>query len=156
MSSPFIKTAICMPSLIARWSLTAQKRWSLLEETGSFFVNRKVTGSDALHLGRAWPHGVLSLGYMDKIITPRGWYDWGDKNRQMYVSFMRAFTQCRTVFYGQYKCIRPGTEMGGRVSCSRELTEEEAEPFTSNSFIDGGQCKWLPESSQLHSPHYPS
>lgn len=69
-------------------ALTAQKRESYLEETGFSFVNCKVTGSGALYLGRAWgtfSRVVFAYTYMDKIITPKGWYDWGDKNREMYV-----------------------------------------------------------------------
>ncbi|KAL1133893.1 hypothetical protein V6Z11_A12G069800 [Gossypium hirsutum] len=113
--------------------IQAQKRESMLEETGFSFVKCKVTGSGALYLGRAW--GVFSrvvfvYTYMDKIITPRGWYDWGDKNREM------------TVFYGQYKCSGPGAEFGGRVSWARELTRQEAKPFISIDFIDGHS--WLP------------
>ncbi|TYI49917.1 hypothetical protein E1A91_D12G066600v1 [Gossypium mustelinum] len=113
-------------------ALTAQKRESMLEETGFSFVKCKVTGSGALYLGRAW--GVFSrvvfvYTYMDKIITPRGWYDWGDKNREM------------TVFYGQYKCSGPGAQFGGRVSWARELTRQEAKPFISVDFIDGHS--WL-------------
>ncbi|KAF5463037.1 hypothetical protein F2P56_018986 [Juglans regia] len=114
-------------------ALTAQKRQSLLEETGFSFVNCKVTGSGALYLGRAWgtfSRVVFAYTYMDKIITPRGWYDWGDKNREM------------TVFYGQYKCWGAGADFGGRVSWSRELTAEEVEPFISPSFIDANE--WLP------------
>ncbi|KAG8659999.1 hypothetical protein MANES_02G101400v8 [Manihot esculenta] len=98
-------------------ALTAQKRGSLLQETGFSFVNCKVTGSGALYLGRAWgtfSRVVFAYTYMDKIITPRGWYNWGDKNREM------------TVFYGQYKCSGPGADFGGRVSWSRELTEQES------------------------------
>ncbi|XP_011100946.1 probable pectinesterase 53 [Sesamum indicum] len=113
-------------------ALTAQKRESMLEETGFSFVNCKVTGSGALYLGRAWgtfSRVVFAYTYMDKIITPRGWYDWGDKQRQM------------TVFYGQFKCSGPGADYGGRVSWARELTKQEAEPFISLSFIDGHQ--WL-------------
>lgn len=74
-------------------ALTAQKRESLLEETGFSFVNCKVTGSGALYLGRAWgsfSRVVFSYTYMDKIITPRGWYNWGDKNREMYVALLFA------------------------------------------------------------------
>lgn len=68
-------------------ALTAQKRDSLLQETGFSFLNCKVTGSGALYLGRAWGSFstvVFAYTYMDKIITPRGWYNWGDKNREMY------------------------------------------------------------------------
>ncbi|CDP01931.1 unnamed protein product [Coffea canephora] len=113
-------------------ALTAQKRESMLEETGFSFVNCKVTGSGALYLGRAWgsfSRVVFAYTYMDKIITPRGWYNWGDKNREM------------TVFYAQFKCSGPGANFGGRVSWSRELTQQEAKPFISLSFIDGRE--WL-------------
>ncbi|KAL2552748.1 putative pectinesterase 53 [Forsythia ovata] len=113
-------------------ALTAQKRESMLEETGFSFVNCKVTGSGALYLGRAWgtfSRVVFAYTFMDKIITPRGWYNWGDKKREM------------TVFYGQFNCSGPGTDHTGRVSWARELSQQEAEPFISLSFIDGH--KWL-------------
>ncbi|XP_058098720.1 probable pectinesterase 53 [Magnolia sinica] len=113
-------------------ALTAQKRESLLEETGFSFTNCKVTGSGALYLGRAWgtfSRVVFAYTYMDKIITPKGWYNWGDRNREM------------TVFYGQYKCSGPGADYEGRVSWSRELTPQEAKPFISLGFIDGHE--WL-------------
>ncbi|OWM66420.1 probable pectinesterase 53 [Punica granatum] len=116
-------------------ALTAQKRESLLDETGFSFVECRVTGSGALYLGRAWgtfSRVVFAYTYMDKIITPRGWYDWGDKNREM------------TVFFGQYKCLGPGAAYEARVPWSRELTSEEAEPFISLDFIDGNE--WLPKS----------
>jgi pectinesterase len=46
---------------------------------------------------------------------------------------------CRTVFYGQYKCTGPGADFSGRVSWSRELTDEEAKPFIDLSYIDGDE-----------------
>ncbi|GMH18052.1 hypothetical protein Nepgr_019893 [Nepenthes gracilis] len=103
-------------------ALTAQGRSSLLEDTGFSFVNCKVTGSGALYLGRAWGHFsrvVFAYTYMDNIIIPQGW----------------------TVFYGQYKCTGPGASFAGRVAWSRELTDEEAEPFISLAFIDGSE--WI-------------
>ncbi|KAE9446013.1 hypothetical protein C3L33_22047, partial [Rhododendron williamsianum] len=99
------------------WSLDSPERGSFLEETGFSFVRCKVTGSGALYLGRAWgsfSRVVFAYTYMDKIITPKGWWNWGDKNREM------------TVFYGQFKCWGAGAEYGGRVSWSRELTRQEA------------------------------
>ncbi|KAK9678753.1 hypothetical protein RND81_11G231300 [Saponaria officinalis] len=113
-------------------ALTAQKRESFLEETGFSFVKCKITGSGVLYLGRAWgtfSRVVFAYTYMDKIITPGGWYDWGDKSRDT------------TVFYGQFKCSGPGADYGKRVSWSRELTQQEAQPFMSLDFIDG--YKWL-------------
>ncbi|XP_021276767.1 probable pectinesterase 53 [Herrania umbratica] len=113
-------------------ALTAQGRGSILEDTGFSFVNCKVTGSGALYLGRAWgPFSRVVFAYtsMDNIIIPKGWYNWGDPNREM------------TVFYGQYKCTGPGSNFAGRVSWSRELTDEEAKPFISLGFIDGSE--WI-------------
>ncbi|XP_022731129.1 probable pectinesterase 53 [Durio zibethinus] len=113
-------------------ALTAQGRGSILDDTGFSFVNCKVTGSGALYLGRAWgpfSRVVFAFTYMDNIIIPKGWYNWGDPNREM------------TVFYGQYKCTGPGANFAGRVSWSRELTDEEAKPFISLSFIDGSE--WI-------------
>ncbi|CAM0882757.1 unnamed protein product [Alopecurus aequalis] len=124
----------CHVHAIARdyGALTAQNRQSMLEDTGFSFLNCRVTGSGALYLGRAWgtfSRVVFAYTYMDDIIVPRGWYNWGDPNREL------------TVFYGQYKCTGPGASYSGRVSWSRELTDEEAKPFISLSFIDG--TEWI-------------
>ncbi|KAF8727317.1 hypothetical protein HU200_018919 [Digitaria exilis] len=124
----------CHVHAIARnyGALTAQNRQSLLEDTGFSFVNCRVTGSGALYLGRAWgtfSRVVFAYTYMDNIIIPRGWYNWGDPTREM------------TVFYGQYKCTGPGANYAGRVQWSRELTDEEAKPFISLDFIDG--LEWI-------------
>ncbi|KAL9224083.1 hypothetical protein vseg_000153 [Gypsophila vaccaria] len=113
-------------------AVTAQGRSSMLDDTGFSFVNCKVTGSGALYLGRAWgpfSRVIFAYTYMDNIILPKGWYDWGDPTREM------------TVSYGQYKCTGPGASFAGRVSWSRELTDEQAKPFLSLSFIDGSE--WI-------------
>ncbi|XP_021851953.1 probable pectinesterase 53 [Spinacia oleracea] len=113
-------------------ALTAQARSSMLDDTGFSFLNCKVTGSGALYLGRAWgpfSRVVFAYTYIDNIIIPAGWYNWGDPNREL------------TVFYGQYKCTGPGSNFAGRVAWSRELTDEEAGPFISLSFIDGSE--WI-------------
>ena len=81
----------CHVHAIARdyGALTAQNRQSMLEDTGFSFVNCRVTGSGALYLGRAWgtfSRVVFAYTYMDNIIIPNGWYNWGDPNRELYVS----------------------------------------------------------------------
>jgi pectinesterase len=80
----------CHVHAIARnyGALTAQSRQSLLEDTGFSFVSCRVTGSGALYLGRAWgtfSRVVFAYTYMDNIIIPRGWYNWGDPTREMSV-----------------------------------------------------------------------
>jgi len=47
----------------------------------------------------------------------------------------------RTVYYGQYQCKGPGANTTGRVHWGRTLSDEEAAPFLSTSFISGQ--KWL-------------
>ncbi|GMI97761.1 hypothetical protein like AT5G19730 [Hibiscus trionum] len=113
-------------------AVTAQGRGNILDDTGFSFVNCKVTGSGALYLGRAWgpfSRVIFAYTYMDNVIIPKGWYNWGDPAREM------------TVFYGQYRCMGPGASFAGRVSWSRELTDEEAQPFISLGFIDGSE--WI-------------
>ncbi|NP_001167796.1 pectinesterase precursor [Zea mays] len=124
----------CHVHAIARdyGALTAQNRQSMLEDTGFSFVNCRVTGSGALYLGRAWgtfSRVVFAYTHMDDIIVPNGWFNWGDPNREL------------TVFYGQYKCTGPGATYAGRVAWSHELTDDEAKPFISLSFIDG--TEWV-------------
>jgi pectinesterase len=109
---------------------TAQNRMSILEDTGFSFVKCRVTGSGALYLGRAWgtfSRVVFAYTYMDDIIIPRGWHNWGDPTREM------------TVFYGQYKCTGPGANYAGRVRWSRELTDPSS-PSTSSTGSSGSDC----------------
>jgi pectinesterase len=84
-------------------ALTAQGRSSMLQDTGFSFVNCKVTGSGALYLGRAWgpfSRVIFAYTYMDNIIIPKGWYNWGDPNREMYVIFFST-----SFFIYQFKCV---------------------------------------------------
>ncbi|KAK1290095.1 putative pectinesterase 53 [Acorus calamus] len=117
-----------------------------LDDTGFSFVNCKVTGSGALYLGRAWgtfSRVVFAYTWMDNIIIPTGWYNWGDPNREM------------TVFYGQYRCTGPGSTKSGRVSWSRELTDEEAKPFISMTFIDGSEWIKIGGVDIIHLIYFP-
>ncbi|KAH9543531.1 hypothetical protein CY35_13G070300 [Sphagnum magellanicum] len=113
-------------------SLTAQKRSSKGEDTGFSFVGCVVTGSGPIYLGRAWgPYSrvVFIRTYIEDLIIPAGWYDWGLSSRR------------KTVYYGQYKCSGPGANTKGRVNWSLELTDAQARPFKTISFIDG--ASWL-------------
>ncbi len=69
-------------------SLTAQKRSSKGEDTGFSFVGCVVTGSGPIYLGRAWgPYSrvVFIRTYIEDLIIPAGWYDWGLSSRRKYV-----------------------------------------------------------------------
>ncbi|KAJ7542692.1 hypothetical protein O6H91_09G006900 [Diphasiastrum complanatum] len=105
-------------------SITAQKRNDTILSSGFSFVNCCITGSGNVYLGRAWgdrSRVVYSFTYMDNIILPQGWFNWGDPTRNN----------------------GPGASPDRRVPWARELTFEEVQPFLSISFINGKT--WLQE-----------
>eukprot|EP00268_Persea_americana_P045294 TRINITY_DN4610_c0_g2_i3.p1 TRINITY_DN4610_c0_g2~~TRINITY_DN4610_c0_g2_i3.p1 ORF type:complete len:389 (-),score=48.41 TRINITY_DN4610_c0_g2_i3:77-1243(-) len=70
-------------------ALTAQGRNSAQEDSGFSFVNCKVSGSGVLYLGRAWgsfSRVVFAYTYMDNIIIPSGWNNWGDPSKELIAS----------------------------------------------------------------------
>ncbi|EXB55991.1 putative pectinesterase 53 [Morus notabilis] len=112
--------------------LTAQKRTTSSLESGFSFKDSVVTGSGQLYLGRAWgdySRVVFSYTFMDKIVLPQGWSDWGDQKRDS------------QVYYGEYKCSGPGANLKGRVAWARILSDEEAQPFIGTYYVDGDT--WL-------------
>ncbi|KAA8543009.1 hypothetical protein F0562_021496 [Nyssa sinensis] len=113
-------------------SLTAQKRTNSSLSSGFSFKDSKVTGSGLIYLGRAWgdySRVVFSYTFMDTIVLPQGWSDWGDPKRDS------------RVYYGEYKCSGAGSNITGRVTWARVLTDEEAMPFLGTYYIDGDT--WL-------------
>ncbi|XP_062178250.1 probable pectinesterase 53 [Alnus glutinosa] len=113
-------------------SLTAQKRTNASLTSGFSFKDCVVTGSGQIYLGRAWgdySRVVFSYTFLDKIVLPQGWSDWGDQTRDY------------KVYYGEYKCSGPGANSTGRVPWARMLRDEEAKPFIGTQFIEGDN--WL-------------
>ena len=123
----------CHVHAIARdyGALTAQNRQSTLEDTGFSFVNCRVTGSGALYLGRAWgtfSRVVFAYTYMDNIIIPRGWYNWGDPTREMSVpACLLASSPSRPLAYvagrpaGDGVLIDAGLALLALVRCCRTV-----------------------------------
>eukprot|EP00253_Pinus_taeda_P020617 PITA_20617 len=121
-------------------AITAQRRSTPGENTGYTFLSCKITGGGLMYLGRAWgrySRVVFAFTYIADIIFPEGWDNWNDPTRES------------TVVYGLYKCSGPGATNKGRVSWSHELSDEEAAPFLSRSFIDGDNwIKNMPSNVQ--------
>lgn len=115
-------------------AISAQNRASIAENSGFIFIACKISGSGQVFLGRAWgaySRVIYAYTYMENIIIPQGWDDWGSVERH------------RTVEYGQYKCYGPGANTTDRVKWSQELTDQQVEPFIDLTFIDG--VEWLHE-----------
>eukprot|EP00249_Psilotum_nudum_P004591 c18098_g1_i1 orf=263-934(+) len=113
-------------------SVTAQKRNQTSLNTGFSFVNCNLTGDGSVYLGRPWgmdSRVVFAMTWMDKIVVPQGWNNWGIPSTE------------RSVFYGEYKCWGPGASSSSRVPWARDLTVEEAQPFLGIGFING--VSWL-------------
>ncbi|KAK1280163.1 putative pectinesterase 63 [Acorus gramineus] len=108
-------------------AITAQARMTPTEHSGFSFVRCSINGTGNATLSRAWKQSsrvVFLYTYMGRLIQPAGWDDKGNKSRD------------KTVFYGEYKCSGPGANTDKRVRYSRLLTDTQAQPFLSKSFIN--------------------
>ncbi|CAK9217011.1 unnamed protein product [Sphagnum troendelagicum] len=112
--------------------ITAHSRQSVDENTGFSFVHCSIVGTGLNLLGRAWGPAsrvVFSTTFMDNIIDPLGWSDWGKSGADM------------TIYYGEYCNMGPGANTDGRTSFGKVLTFCEAMPFMHIDYIDGWE--WL-------------
>ncbi|KAL9239416.1 hypothetical protein vseg_013742 [Gypsophila vaccaria] len=117
-------------------SVTAQKRTVTTMSSGFSFMNCNVTGSGHVYLGRAWgdySRVVFSFTFLDQLVLPQAWSIWGKPTRNS------------TVYYGEYRCSGPGSNMSGRVPWARALTDEEAQPFIGTHFVEGDS--WITSTS---------
>ncbi|KAF8051336.1 hypothetical protein N665_1744s0008 [Sinapis alba] len=113
-------------------AIAAHHRSEESDDTGFSFVNCDIGGTGKVYLGRAWGNysrTVYSNCYIADIITPVGWSDWDDTDRQS------------KVLFGEYNCRGRGAERRGRVPWSKSLTQDEVKPFLGTEFIYGDQ--WL-------------
>ncbi len=105
--------------------------WALTPEPNGFvFRHCKLTGgSDAKsYLGRPWrPYGraVFIETWMEAHIRPEGWDNWRDPARE------------KTARFAEYKSSGPGANPLARVAWSKQLSEQEIQPFATQTFLKG-------------------
>ncbi|KAK3000225.1 hypothetical protein RJ639_023844 [Escallonia herrerae] len=113
--------------------ITAQARESGSFDSGFSFVHCNVTGTGGnAYLGRAWkPFAKVVYAYtaMSDVVKPEGWSDNFHPDDD------------KTVFYGEYDCSGPGSDLSHRVGFAKKLGDADVKPFLSLSFVEGS--KWL-------------
>ena len=60
-------------------------------------MNCRVTGAGMVYLGRAWgaySRVVYIHTYIDDIILPDAWNDWGIPSRQKYINALTILSPC--------------------------------------------------------------
>jgi pectinesterase len=107
-----------------------------------------VADGEHSYLGRPWRDHAATLfmgSELGRGIRPEGWHNWD-----------KPWTE-RTSRYLEYHNRGPGADRSERVSWSRELTPNEANPITSASVL-GGNDGWNPSLSKpipFHPPAVP-
>ncbi|XP_010523329.1 PREDICTED: pectinesterase PPME1-like [Tarenaya hassleriana] len=113
--------------------ITAEAGKSVSDPSGYVFAHSRVTGTGTgIYLGRAWmshPKVVYAYTEMTSIVAPAGWQQNSIPGRD------------KTVFYREYKCYGPGSNIAKRVPFTRSLNPTEAGHFLSLGYIQGS--KWL-------------
>ncbi|WP_268223048.1 pectinesterase family protein [Sinomicrobium oceani] len=104
---------------------------------GFVFTNSRITGrgSSTFFLGRPWrPYAktVYINCYMSKHVEPKGWDDWGKPEVEL------------TAFYAEYNSSGPGADTEERVSWSCQLSDGDAEKYTTEHILKG-EDDWNPE-----------
>ncbi|KAJ0096698.1 hypothetical protein Patl1_27722 [Pistacia atlantica] len=113
--------------------ITANGREKATEKSGFTFVHCTIVGTGDIYLGRAWkesPRVIFAYTYMGTLINSEGWSNSmiGEKDN-------------KAVYYGEYKCKGPGASASGRAKFARILSDGEAEPFLSMTYLNGN--KWI-------------
>ncbi|KAF8393678.1 hypothetical protein HHK36_021925 [Tetracentron sinense] len=112
--------------------ITAHARETDADDSGFTFIHCNITGTGNTYLGRAWKERarvVFAYTYMGTLVNREGWSDGNHLERD------------KTVYYGEYKCMGPGASSGGRVKYTKILSDAEAKPFLSMTYIHS--ITWL-------------
>uniref|UniRef100_A0A8R7PAQ8 pectinesterase n=2 Tax=Triticum urartu TaxID=4572 RepID=A0A8R7PAQ8_TRIUA len=114
----------------AGW-VTAHARRHAGDPGGFVFKGGELRGTGRQYLGRAWNKYATVVYYhvnMSNIVVPQGWTPW------------YAGNDTNDVLFAEVGCTGPGSDMAGRVSWEKHLSEAEVKKFVDMSFIDDG---WL-------------
>ncbi len=119
-------------------TITAQSRHSLLEDSGYYMLNCRITGSDngeKVYFGRPWRDYSTVLFYnteIDQKMDPAGWLEWGGR--------------LKTSIYREYKSHGPGVNATHRIVQDPPLSKA-AEHNLKPSVLLAGENNWNPRAA---------
>ena len=106
---------------------------------GFVFLDCKVTAAPDVkqtYLGRPWRNYAATAFLRCELpaqLAPAGWHNWDRPAAEA------------TVRYAEYKNTGPGARPESRVKWSRQLTDDEAKPYTIETIL-GGADRWNPRA----------
>ncbi|KAF7843685.1 pectinesterase 3 [Senna tora] len=126
-------------------TITAQGKKDPNQNSGIIIQKSSIAAADKnltapTYLGRPWKEfstTVIMTTEIGSFLNPVGWKEW-----------VPNVEPASTIFYAEYKNSGPGSDVSQRVKWTGfrpSLSEEEANKFTVQSFIEGND--WLQEAS---------
>lgn len=120
--------------------IAAPMRFADTEPSGFVFINSKLTGENTtkgVYLGRPWRdfgRTIFLKTEMGAHIRPEGWHHWQPERE-------------KTAFFAEYKSTGAGAKIETRVKWARQLTDEQAKNFQTESFLKGTD-NWNPREAK--------
>jgi pectinesterase len=90
-----------------------------------------------VYLGRPWRANAKTVfinSFLPKAIAPEGWNNWGNPENE------------KTAFYAEYKNKGDGSPAGQRVKWSKQLTDKQAEKYSSPIFAYSAKDEGVTEA----------
>eukprot|EP00475_Leptophrys_vorax_P023847 TRINITY_DN32836_c0_g1_i1.p1 TRINITY_DN32836_c0_g1~~TRINITY_DN32836_c0_g1_i1.p1 ORF type:complete len:423 (-),score=34.81 TRINITY_DN32836_c0_g1_i1:78-1346(-) len=104
----------------------AQKKDTANEDNCFVVMNSQITGKNRGWLGRAWGKyscTIIAYSYIDKVISPDGWNDFGVTARQV------------TSFFAEYKNRGLGSNLDGRVWWQKVVSTRQIKKYLTTNYI---------------------
>ncbi|KAG8369667.1 hypothetical protein BUALT_Bualt14G0037600 [Buddleja alternifolia] len=121
--------------------IAAQARARPNDPSGFVFKQCIVNGNGKTFLGRAWKpysRAIYYESFFSNIVVSQGWDAWN------YNVFMVVLIRNQITF-AENQCQGPGSNKSNRIKWEKNLSPQEWQSFTSNSYIDNeGWIQRLP------------
>lgn len=86
---------------------------------------------------RNWAYVLLKECYLGEGISPKGWHNWGDPQRE------------KTTRYYEYKCTGPSADRSQREAWTHEMSDSEAARITLENVFSQKAGLWMPKVQDI-------